>query len=103
MAILILQVNVINCRVYLDLKGFSGIGRGREKKVALMDPSKQCLICVPLTAKTVKKMLFQLELAKESGADVAELRVDLISGFDAAADLPVLLKDKPLPVIVTPR
>lgn len=87
----------------LDLKGFSGIGRGREKKVALMDPSKQCLICVPLTAKTVKKMLFQLELAKESGADVAELRVDLISGFDAAADLPVLLKDKPLPVIVTPR
>lgn len=64
---------------------------------------QQCLICAPLIATTVKEMLFQLQLAKDSGADVAELRVDHIIGFNPELDLPVLLKDRPLPVIVTPR
>lgn len=60
-------------------------------------------MCVPLVAKTVDEMLLQLQLAAESGADVAELRVDHIIGFSADSDLPVLLKDRALPVIVTPR
>ncbi|KAG0592010.1 hypothetical protein M758_1G202800 [Ceratodon purpureus] len=68
-----------------------------------MERSQKCLICTPLIAKTVNEMLFQLQLAKESGADVAELRVDHITDFNAESDLPLLLKDRPLPVIVTPR
>jgi 3-dehydroquinate dehydratase/shikimate dehydrogenase len=77
-------------------------GGGRRKRAG-MERSQRCLICTPLIAKTVNEMLFQLQLAKESGADVAELRVDHITDFDAETDLPVLLKDRPLPVIVTPR
>lgn len=51
----------------------------------------------------MREMLFQMQLAKDSGADIAELRVDHIIGFNPELDLAVLLKDRPLPVIVTPR
>jgi 3-dehydroquinate dehydratase/shikimate dehydrogenase len=68
-----------------------------------MEQSQQCLICAPLIATTVKEMLFQLQLAKDSGADAAELRVDHIIGFNPEVDLPELLNNRPLPVIVTPR
>lgn len=66
-------------------------------------PPERCLICVPLIAKTVPEMILQMEMAKTNGADVVELRVDHISGFDAATDLPSLLNARPLPVIVTAR
>ena len=76
---------------------------GEKRKKAEMERSQRCLVCAPLMAKTVNEMLFQFQLAKDSGADVVELRVDHITDFNAEADLPVLLKDRPLPVIMTPR
>lgn len=66
-------------------------------------PPERCLICVPLIAKSVPEMILQMEMAKTNGADVVELRVDHIGGFDAATDLPSLLNARPLPVIVTAR
>ena len=43
--------------------------------------------------------------AKGEGADVAELRLDLMdpAGFDAGRDIPALLEGRPLPVVVTYR
>lgn len=79
------------------------VSSSQRREAAGMERSQKCLICTPLIASTVNEMLFQLQLAKDSGADVAELRVDHISDFNAESDLPALLKDRPLPVIVTPR
>ncbi|GJP40787.1 hypothetical protein CLOM_g439 [Closterium sp. NIES-68] len=41
--------------------------------------------------------------AKAAGADTAELRVDHLTEFDPSVDLPALLNDRCLPVIVTCR
>ncbi|RZR92442.1 hypothetical protein BHM03_00020747, partial [Ensete ventricosum] len=61
------------------------------------------LLCVPLVAKTVDQMTADMAAAKASGADLVELRVDHLSAFLPGRDLPLLLRDRPLPALVTYR
>ncbi|XP_077232468.1 dehydroquinate dehydratase, putative / shikimate dehydrogenase isoform X2 [Tasmannia lanceolata] len=61
------------------------------------------LICVPLVSKSVDEMLIGMVQAKDSGADVIELRIDYLESLRPRSDLEILLRDKPLPVLVTYR
>jgi 3-dehydroquinate dehydratase/shikimate dehydrogenase len=58
------------------------------------------MICASLAPKSLEEAAALLRRAKEEGADIAELRVDLMP---PDADLPAILAAKPLPVIVTVR
>ncbi|MCO5551206.1 hypothetical protein L7F22_004705 [Adiantum nelumboides] len=62
-----------------------------------------CHLCAPLVAKTTEDMREQMHFAHSQGADIVELRLDHISHFNPPVDLPLLLKDRPLPAIVTYR
>ena len=57
------------------------------------------LVCVALAARDTAEALAAMRRAAASGADVVELRLDLMGSFDLEA----LLVDRPLPVIVTCR
>ncbi|KAG6552593.1 hypothetical protein Mapa_005793 [Marchantia paleacea] len=63
----------------------------------------RCLVCAPLVAKSVDDMVAKIGQAKAAGADLVELRVDHIQGFNPQADLPTLLNARTLPAIVTYR
>jgi len=69
---------------------------------ALATPER-CLLTTSVTATTLPAALCELREAAQSGADLVELRLDCISSFVSARDLPVLLEGSPLPVIVTCR
>ena len=62
-----------------------------------------CYICASLSANTVEGMLAQEVEAKETGADVMEIRLDLIHDFEAKRDLPRLMNARSLPAIITYR
>ena len=62
-----------------------------------------CYICAALSANTVEGMLAQEVEAKETGADVMEIRLDLIHDFEAKRDLPRLMNARSLPAIITYR
>lgn len=62
-----------------------------------------CYICASLSANTVEGMLAQEVEAKETGADVMEIRLDLIHDFEAKRDLPRLMSARSLPAIITYR
>jgi 3-dehydroquinate dehydratase type I len=66
-------------------------------------PGGRCLLTASVTATTVSGALEELNEVRQVGADVAELRLDFLSGFDADRDLAALLAGSPLPVIVTFR
>ncbi|CAK7340834.1 unnamed protein product [Dovyalis caffra] len=61
------------------------------------------LICAPIMAEAVGQMLVQMKKAKELGADLAEVRVDFLKNFSPRNDLEVLIKQGPLPTLITYR
>ncbi|XP_010237207.1 bifunctional 3-dehydroquinate dehydratase/shikimate dehydrogenase, chloroplastic isoform X2 [Brachypodium distachyon] len=62
------------------------------------------LLCVPATARAPREMAAEVAAAAALGADVAELRLDRLSGFAPRRDLPALLaKPRALPALVTYR
>lgn len=65
--------------------------------------SSTCLLTTSITATTVQAALVELREAEAAGADVVELRLDFLEGFEPAADLPTLLAGTKLPAIVTYR
>jgi len=56
-------------------------------------------IAIPITAKTIEDALNDIETAKNSGADIAELRIDYMN----QPNLRALISNSKLPVIVTNR
>ena len=62
-----------------------------------------CLLTTSITASTVQAALLELREAEAAGADVVELRLDFLQGFDPATDLRTLLAGTKLPTIVTYR
>lgn len=61
------------------------------------------LICAPIMAESVDQMLVQMKRAKELGADLAEVRVDFLKNFSPRNDLEALIKQCPLPTLITYR
>ncbi|KAJ6380136.1 hypothetical protein OIU76_016734 [Salix suchowensis] len=61
------------------------------------------LICAPIMAESVDQMLIQMKRAKELGADIAEVRVDFLKNFSPRNDLETLIKQGPLPTLITYR
>lgn len=61
------------------------------------------LLCTSLTAATVAGMLSEAQEAVAAGADIVELRIDYLEAFNPETDLRQLLKECPLPSIVTYR
>lgn len=61
------------------------------------------LICVPIMAESVDKMLVDMAKAKASGADLVEIRLDSLNDFSPYRDLQALLTRCPLPSLVTYR
>lgn len=69
----------------------------------MADKYGSALLCAPLVSKTVDEMVAEMAVAKSQGADVAELRIDHLSSFDPRRDLERLIKNRPLPVLITYR
>ncbi|PUZ67312.1 hypothetical protein GQ55_3G424800 [Panicum hallii var. hallii] len=62
------------------------------------------LVCASLTARSPQEMAAEVAATAALGADVAELQVGCLDGFQPRRDLPVLLaQPRPLPVIVAYR
>ncbi|KAK1267185.1 hypothetical protein QJS04_geneDACA009151 [Acorus gramineus] len=61
------------------------------------------LLCVPSVAKSTDQMAADMRLARSNGADLVEIRLDHLQSFDPQRDLRFLLKDPPLPTLVTYR
>ena len=65
-------------------------------------PAATRLIC-PLTADNVRQMRADMTAAASAGADMVECRLDYLATVPAEPELELLLRDPPLPVIVTCR
>ncbi|XP_058077169.1 bifunctional 3-dehydroquinate dehydratase/shikimate dehydrogenase, chloroplastic isoform X2 [Magnolia sinica] len=65
--------------------------------------SNPTLLCVPLVSKSVEQMVVEMRQAKANGADLVEIRLDHLANFQPRTDLEILLKDRPLPALMTYR
>ncbi|XP_044498289.1 bifunctional 3-dehydroquinate dehydratase/shikimate dehydrogenase, chloroplastic-like [Mangifera indica] len=65
--------------------------------------SSPTLLCTPLMGTTVDQMLIEMRKAKEIGADIVEIRLDCLRNFNPRQDLEILIKQSPLPTLVTYR
>ena len=63
----------------------------------------QTLLCAPIMAETVDKMVINMDKAKQSGADLVEIRLDSLKSFNPYEDLKTLIKECPLPTLFTYR
>ena len=54
-------------------------------------------------AESVDEMLDQMRKAKELGGDLVEIRIDFLNNFNPRQDLEILIKQSPLPTLVTYR
>ncbi|MBA0683755.1 hypothetical protein Goari_025386, partial [Gossypium aridum] len=61
------------------------------------------LICAPLMADSIDKMVTLMAKAKASTADLVEIRLDSLKNFNPFEDLNVLIKQSPLPTLFTYR
>lgn len=61
------------------------------------------MICAPLMAQSVDQMVSDMGKAKAEGADIVEVRLDSIHSFQPRRDLEIILKNKPLPVLIVYR
>lgn len=61
------------------------------------------MICAPLMGHSVEQMVGDMYKAKEEGADIVEVRLDGVKNLRPKEDLEVILKNKPLPVIIVCR
>lgn len=61
------------------------------------------MICAPVMAENVDQMLLMMRKAKELGADLVEVRIDYLKNFSPHHDLQILIKQCPLPTLITYR
>ncbi|KAK6232818.1 hypothetical protein SCA6_002891 [Theobroma cacao] len=61
------------------------------------------MICAPLMAQSVEQMVKDMHQAKAEGAQLVEIRLDYIKNFQPHQDIQIILKNKPLPVIIVYR
>ncbi|KAK6911475.1 SDH, C-terminal [Dillenia turbinata] len=65
--------------------------------------SNPTLLCTPLMGTSVDQMLIEMRKAKDIGADIVEIRLDCLRSFSPRQDLETLIKQSPLPTLVTYR
>lgn len=63
----------------------------------------QTLICAPIMADRVDQMVELMHMAKLKGADIVEIRLDYLKSFNPHADIEKLIKECPLPTLLTYR
>lgn len=61
------------------------------------------LVCAPIMAESVDKMVIDMDKAKRGGADVVEIRLDSLKSFNPSDDLNAIIKASPLPTLFTYR
>ncbi|KAA8545023.1 hypothetical protein F0562_019760 [Nyssa sinensis] len=61
------------------------------------------MICAPLMSQSVDQIVNDMYQAKAQGADVVEIRLDCINNFQPHQDLEIILRNKPLPVLIVYR
>nr|ABA54867.1 putative 3-dehydroquinate dehydratase/shikimate dehydrogenase [Fagus sylvatica] len=61
------------------------------------------LVCAPIMAESVDKMVINMDKAKQGGADLVEIRLDSLKSFNPNGDLKTLIKECPLPTLFTYR
>ncbi|KAE8713291.1 Bifunctional 3-dehydroquinate dehydratase/shikimate dehydrogenase [Hibiscus syriacus] len=61
------------------------------------------MICAPLMAESAEQMVEEMKQAKAEGAQLVEIRLDHINDFQPRRYLPIILENKPLPVVVVYR
>ncbi|XP_068315179.1 bifunctional 3-dehydroquinate dehydratase/shikimate dehydrogenase, chloroplastic-like isoform X1 [Pyrus communis] len=61
------------------------------------------LICAPIMAESVDKMVVDMGNAKALGADLVEIRLDHLKCFNCSEHLKILIKESPLPTLITYR
>lgn len=64
---------------------------------------KETMICTPLMGQSVEQMVRDMHKAKVEGADLVEVRLDYINNFHPQQDLEIILRNKPLPVMIVYR
>ncbi|XP_010546914.1 PREDICTED: bifunctional 3-dehydroquinate dehydratase/shikimate dehydrogenase, chloroplastic [Tarenaya hassleriana] len=75
-----------------------------EKEVGNEEIRKNpSLICAPVMADSVDKMVADTFKAKELGADLVEIRLDSLKTFNPHEDLKTIIKQSPLPTLFTYR
>nr|AAS76684.1 At3g06350 [Arabidopsis thaliana] len=61
------------------------------------------LICAPVMADSIDKMVIETSKAHELGADLVEIRLDWLKDFNPLEDLKTIIKKSPLPTLFTYR
>ncbi|KAG6604254.1 Bifunctional 3-dehydroquinate dehydratase/shikimate dehydrogenase, chloroplastic, partial [Cucurbita argyrosperma subsp. sororia] len=61
------------------------------------------LVCVPIMAESIDKMIIDVMKAGENGADIVEIRLDALKIFNPHEDLKTLIKESPVPTLFTYR
>lgn len=61
------------------------------------------LVCAPIMAESVDKMVINMNKAKQGGADLVEIRLDSLKSFNPSDDLKTIIKASPLPTLFTYR
>ncbi|ESQ49410.1 hypothetical protein EUTSA_v10020322mg [Eutrema salsugineum] len=63
----------------------------------------QSLICAPVIADSIDKMVTETCKAQEVGADLVEIRLDFLKDFNPLEDLKTIIQKSPLPTLFTYR
>ena len=61
------------------------------------------LICAPVMADSIDKMVTEACKAQELGADLVEIRLDSLKDFNPLEDLETIINKSPLPTLFTYR
>ncbi|XP_061348497.1 bifunctional 3-dehydroquinate dehydratase/shikimate dehydrogenase, chloroplastic-like [Gastrolobium bilobum] len=61
------------------------------------------MVCASLTSQSVEQIVSDMYQAKAQGADIVEVRLDLITNFKPSRDLQIILTNKLLPVLIVYR
>ncbi|XP_022132958.1 bifunctional 3-dehydroquinate dehydratase/shikimate dehydrogenase, chloroplastic [Momordica charantia] len=77
---------------------YSGLGVGVEGIT-----KNSTLICVPIMAESIDKMVIDVRKAGLNGADLVEIRLDSLKIFNPHEDLKTLIKESHVPTLFTYR
>lgn len=69
----------------------------------VQQPTRRTLLCTSVTASTFEQALDEIRQISQAGADLIELRLDMLTDFNAEKHLQQMLKETDTPKLVTMR